>query len=80
MLHETLMSSSLHTHGCIQAVTKYQLEASGGGGQLANPRDAFTAPAGHLLLSADYSQVGCGMLSDRLLSAADAADPPITTA
>jgi hypothetical protein len=42
----------------LQAVTKYTLEAAGAERQLINIRDAFVAPAGCVLLAADYSQVG----------------------
>ena len=42
-----------------QAVTKYQLEAAGAA-ELINIRDAFAAPPGHVLIAADYSQVGWG--------------------
>ena len=42
----------------LQVVTKYTLEAAGAEGQLINIRDAFVAPAGCVLLAADYSQVG----------------------
>ena len=40
----------------MQAVTKYKLETAGAEA-LINPRDAFAAAPGCVLLAADYSQV-----------------------